>query len=162
MLENDTLSCRNIGQGIEFVVTYASEPVLYVIKRQLRESARVATQQAFYFVLFGNVYQAPTLHACLTARCARCLHHLDSAFTQLKHDLEPLEWQAKRRSKWIKSAEEEAPVQPSGMQEYAASGEIMSLTGCAFSPSTTASDLLYFLSSPAYTGVSKRTSCVLF
>jgi hypothetical protein len=115
--------CRNIGPGIEFVVTYASEPVLYVIKRQLRENAQVATQQAFYYVLFGNIYQAPSLHACLTSRCARCLHLVDSAFGQLKHDLEPLSWQEKRRNKRIERAADEAASHPDAMGCTTLSGE---------------------------------------
>ena len=97
-----------MGPGIEFVVTYASEPVLYVIKRQLRVSAQDATQQAFYYVLFGNIYQAPSLHACLTARTARCLHHVETAFAQLRTDLEPLAWRARLRSKRLKRSQSRA------------------------------------------------------
>ena len=91
--------------GVEFVVSFAAEPVLFVIKRQYREDVQSATQQAFYYVLHGSVYQAPALHACLHARTDRCLHHLDAAFTRLKRDLEPHSWQEERRKRLKRSAE---------------------------------------------------------
>lgn len=61
-----------------------------MIKRQRRESLSAVHQQAFFYVLYGNVYQAPSLHACLTARADKTLHHLEAAFAQLTRDLEPL------------------------------------------------------------------------
>ena len=85
-----------MAPGVEFVVSFAADPVLYVIKRQFREDAHKATQQAFYYVLRGSVYQASSLHACAQARMKRFLHHLNAAFIQLKRDLEPLSWQAAR------------------------------------------------------------------
>lgn len=96
-----------MNPGLEFVITFASEPMLYVIKRQFREDAQSAIQQAFYYVLFGNIYQAPSLHACLQARMDRCLHHLATAFSQLKRDLEPLAWREKERNKRLKRAHAE-------------------------------------------------------
>jgi MED6 mediator sub complex component len=88
--------------GIEFVITFVSEPALYVIKRQYRHSPESATQQAFYYVLFGNVYQAPTLLACLRARSRRCAHNLGVAFQQFKKDLEPLQWRERQRAKQLR------------------------------------------------------------
>ena len=88
--------------GVEFVVTFASEPALYVIKRQFRESPEAAAQQAFYYVLFGNIYQAPSLHACIQARARRCSHNVGAAFQQLKRDLEPLAWRERQRSKRLR------------------------------------------------------------
>jgi hypothetical protein len=93
-----------MNPGLEFVITFASEPMLYVIKRQFREDAQSAIQQAFYYVLFGNIYQAPSLRACLQARMDRCVHFLGTAFSQLKRDLEPLAWREKERNKRLKSA----------------------------------------------------------
>ena len=88
--------------GVEFVVTFASEPALYVVKRQFRESPEAAAQQAFYYVLFGNIYQAPSLHACIQARARRCSHNIGAAFQQLKRDLEPLAWRERQRFKRLR------------------------------------------------------------
>lgn len=96
--------------GVEFVITYASEPVLYVIKRQHRDNPQAATQQAFYYVLFGNIYQAPSLHACVQSRARRCAHHLSTAFQQLKRDLEPLAWRERQRTKRLRRTGVSAPA----------------------------------------------------
>lgn len=94
--------------GVEFVLATVQEPVLYVIKRQYRESPSSTQQQAFYYVLFGTIYMAPSLHAALKARVARCLHNLQSSFSQLKRDLEPLGWKERQRAKRIRAAAQQA------------------------------------------------------
>ena len=55
-----------------------------------------------YYVLAANIYQAPTLQACLRARTRRCAFHLGAAFTRLQADLEPLEWRERQRTKRLK------------------------------------------------------------
>lgn len=87
------------------MLTACQEPVLYVIKRQQRLSPDRTRQEAFYYVLHGSVYQAPCLHTCLTSRLKRCLYSLDSAFSQLQHDLEPLEWKERQRVKRASKAQ---------------------------------------------------------
>ena len=91
--------------GIEYVLTACQEPVLYVIKRQQRLAPDRARQEAFYYVLHGSIYMAPCLHTCLTSRLKRCLFSLESAFSQLQHDLEPLEWKERERTKRANKAQ---------------------------------------------------------
>jgi hypothetical protein len=96
--------CRNIGPGLEYVVSFAAEPSLYVIKRQYRTSPESATQQAFYYVLYGSIYQAPSLLSCLQMRADRCRYHVQKAFDRLKADLEPLGWRERQREQKVKRA----------------------------------------------------------
>eukprot|EP00898_Chlorokybus_atmophyticus_P000902 jgi/Chlat1/1812/Chrsp135S02130 len=67
-------------QGLEYIVDFVQEPVLYVIKKQQRVSPQKATPHAAFHVLEGNIYQAPHLHGVLAARMMRCLYHIDMAF----------------------------------------------------------------------------------
>eukprot|EP00884_Botryococcus_braunii_P017784 jgi/Botrbrau1/468/Bobra.110_2s0107.1 len=77
--------------GIEYVVQDAQEPHLFVIRRQHRTSPKTSpTPQAIYYILDGTIYQAPSLHAALTARLNRCLYSLRRAFHQMQADLDPL------------------------------------------------------------------------
>ncbi len=64
---------RKRGPGLEFVLQDAQEPHLFVIRRQQRrphDIDKVDTHGAYY-VLDGNIYQAPTLHATISSRAVR-------------------------------------------------------------------------------------------
>jgi mediator of RNA polymerase II transcription subunit 6 len=62
-------AARSTGApGVEFVLQDAQAPHLFVIRKQLRALAGDLTSLAYYYVLDGTVYQAPTLHAVLSAR----------------------------------------------------------------------------------------------
>lgn len=98
------LCCRTMAPGIEYVLTFVQEPSLYVIKRQYRTSPESAIQQAFYYCLHGDIFQAPTLLACLQARMERCKFHIEEVFDNLKSDLEPLGWRTRHRNRKIKRA----------------------------------------------------------
>ena len=37
----------------------------------------------------AGVYQAPTLHAAMSARLARCMHSMRAAFSRMQEDLDP-------------------------------------------------------------------------
>lgn len=37
----------------------------------------------------AGVYQAPTLHAAMSARLARCMHSMRTAFSRMQEDLDP-------------------------------------------------------------------------
>lgn len=37
-----------------------------------------------------GVAQAPTIHAAMTARLARCLHSMQTAFCRMQDDLDPV------------------------------------------------------------------------
>ena len=55
---------------MEFVLQDAQEPHLFVIRKQLRRqvTAKSADTLAAYYILDGNIYQAPTLHAVISSR----------------------------------------------------------------------------------------------
>lgn len=84
-------------QGLEYVLSFAAEPNLYVIKCQRRTGPETATQQAFYYVLNGSIYQAPSVLSCLQVRADRCRYYVQQAFERLQADLEPLGWRERRR-----------------------------------------------------------------
>ena len=69
-------------QGIEYIVLHVQEPILYVIRKQLRSSPTQVTALADYYVLAGIVYQAPDLLSVVSSRFTTCAHHLVSAFDE--------------------------------------------------------------------------------
>lgn len=89
-----------------------------MIRKQQRHSPASATPLAFFYVLDGRIYQAPTLHASLTSRLARltlpvcllasmvlpadfeaknappqsrCLFNVKAAFRRIQQDIDPLQ-----------------------------------------------------------------------
>mmetsp|Transcript_41266 Transcript_41266/g.106850 ORF Transcript_41266/g.106850 Transcript_41266/m.106850 type:complete len:190 (+) Transcript_41266:1-570(+) len=85
----DPTRIESLPPGIEYVVTESQPPHLFVIckrKRTLME----ATAQAFYYILDGVVYQAPTLHQVLSSRMNRCKWNIRQALTKMKQHLDPL------------------------------------------------------------------------
>lgn len=107
-----------MAPGIEYVLTFVQEPSLYVIKRQYRTSPDSAIQQAFYYCLYGDIFQAPTLLACIQARTERCKYHMEQVFDKLKSDLEPLGWRTRHRNRKIKRAkrQHDTAVQNQGVE----------------------------------------------
>jgi hypothetical protein len=99
---NDALVHRYMPPGLEYVLSFASEPTLYVIKCQHRNNPESATQKAFYYVLHGSIYQAPSVLSCLQVRVERCRYHVQQAFQHLKTDLEPLGWRQRQREQKVK------------------------------------------------------------
>jgi hypothetical protein len=72
----------------EFVLAECEEPHLFVIRRQVRQSAAGGRPvvQAYYYVIGGEAYtfQAPSLHAVATGRLGRCMHFVQQGFQQFK------------------------------------------------------------------------------
>lgn len=46
----------------------AQPPHLFVVRKQHRSPAGALSSLTYYYVLDGTIYQAPTLHAALSAR----------------------------------------------------------------------------------------------
>ena len=70
--------------GIEFrVEPTLHEPRLFVIKKLQRTSPTKDMALAVYYVLDGWVYQAPSVHAVLSSRAAKCSYHMRNAFSKL-------------------------------------------------------------------------------
>mmetsp|Transcript_21195 Transcript_21195/g.25517 ORF Transcript_21195/g.25517 Transcript_21195/m.25517 type:complete len:184 (-) Transcript_21195:2581-3132(-) len=84
------LSRLPIQPGIpEYVLhTKGVEPHLYIILKQQREDHDTVKRLAIYYVLDGTIYQAPTLHAALSARMARCLFSVGAAFDRFSTGLQ--------------------------------------------------------------------------
>lgn len=72
--------------GIEYVVSHHVEPSLYVITKQRRtlEPKLIIESLATYYVIDGNVYQAPTAHAVFSSRILQSLHHVKNAFGEIQ------------------------------------------------------------------------------
>lgn len=54
--------------GLEYILLHVQEPILYVIRKQLRHSPTVASPVADYYIIAGVVYQAPDLGSVVSSR----------------------------------------------------------------------------------------------
>ena len=57
--------------GIEYILLHAQEPILYVIRKQTRQSSTQAHPIADYYIIAGTVYQAPDLVSVINSRLVR-------------------------------------------------------------------------------------------
>ena len=64
-------SRSTLAPGVEYVLAAASEPDLFVIKKQHRSESQETTPLAYYYILSGTVYQAPDLHSAIRAKLGR-------------------------------------------------------------------------------------------
>jgi mediator of RNA polymerase II transcription subunit 6 len=69
-LGNRPLPCRRFT-GIEYVVAHASPPDLFILHKRNRSSPHEATVLGAFYILNGNVYQAPSLFEVLNERIVR-------------------------------------------------------------------------------------------
>ena len=60
--------CRTLPGGIEYELKDAQEPHLFIICKQLRTSPSSVSSLRYYYILDGNVYQAPSMHVALASR----------------------------------------------------------------------------------------------
>lgn len=67
------LPCSSLAPGVEYelAVQDCQPPHLFLIRKQYRASPGQAVALAYYYVLDGTIYQAPTLHAALSGRMVR-------------------------------------------------------------------------------------------
>jgi mediator of RNA polymerase II transcription subunit 6 len=76
--------------GIEYKLLGQSSDSLFRVSKSRRTVTPkpAVTLLAVYYILNGNVYQAPTAHAVLSSRVLQSLHHLRKSFDTLqKHSL---------------------------------------------------------------------------
>ncbi|CAA2995649.1 mediator of RNA polymerase II transcription subunit 6 [Olea europaea var. sylvestris] len=76
--------------GIEYMLTEVTEPHLFVIRKQKRDSPEKVTPMLTYYVLDGSIYQAPQLCNVFAARVGRALYHISKAFTTAASKLEKI------------------------------------------------------------------------
>ena len=66
--------------GIEYTLIHAQDPILYVIRKQMRHSSTHVIPLAFYYILAGYVYQCPDIGSLINSRLLSTIHKVQSAF----------------------------------------------------------------------------------
>ncbi len=70
--------------GLEYrLFPTGKEPVLFVVKKQLRVSEHSKKIQELYYILDKHIYQAPTLYRLFMSRLSKSCAHLQNAFDKL-------------------------------------------------------------------------------
>lgn len=69
-------------KGVEYMLLQAQEPILYVIRKQLRHSPSMVVPLANYYIIAGVIYQAPDLKSILESKLLTAMHSLQSAFEE--------------------------------------------------------------------------------
>ncbi|CAB0002701.1 unnamed protein product [Nesidiocoris tenuis] len=93
--------------GLEYTLLHVQDPILYVIRKQLRHSPTSATALADYYIIGGTVYQAPDLASVINSRILSVVHNLQSAFDETSsysryHPSKGYSWELKTSDKPIK------------------------------------------------------------
>lgn len=57
-----------LGEGVEYLLADSQPPHLFILRKMYRHALGAITTLAFYYILDGSVYQAPSLQAALLAR----------------------------------------------------------------------------------------------
>ncbi|OWR44883.1 mediator of RNA polymerase II transcription subunit 6 isoform X2 [Danaus plexippus] len=68
--------------GLEYILLHVQEPILYVIRKQHRQSPMQTIPLADYYIIAGIVYQAPDLASVLNSRILSAVHHLQCSFEE--------------------------------------------------------------------------------
>uniref|UniRef100_A0A8C9X425 Mediator of RNA polymerase II transcription subunit 6 n=1 Tax=Sander lucioperca TaxID=283035 RepID=A0A8C9X425_SANLU len=68
--------------GVEYILLHAQEPILYIIRKQQRQSPTQVTPLADYYIIVGVVYQAPDLGTVISSRALSAVHGIQSAFDE--------------------------------------------------------------------------------
>ncbi|KAG2457892.1 MED6 polymerase, partial [Polypterus senegalus] len=63
-----TLDHLNQMVGVEYILLHAQEPILYIIRKQQRQSPTQVAPLADYYIILGVVYQAPDLGSVIGSR----------------------------------------------------------------------------------------------
>lgn len=73
-------------EGIEYDLVPQSAPNLFVISKQRRAKGPTPSVSllAIYYILNGNIYQAPTAHSVISSRVLQSLYHLRTAFDAMQ------------------------------------------------------------------------------
>jgi len=99
--------------GTEYSLLHVQEPILYVIRKQLRHSSSQTTPITDYYIIAGIVYQAPDICTVVNSRLLSAVNHLQSAFDEALtysryHPSKGYWWEFKDKSTTPGSAEENA------------------------------------------------------
>ncbi|XP_039597538.1 mediator of RNA polymerase II transcription subunit 6 [Polypterus senegalus] len=77
-----TLDHLNQMVGVEYILLHAQEPILYIIRKQQRQSPTQVAPLADYYIILGVVYQAPDLGSVIGSRVLSAVHGIQSAFDE--------------------------------------------------------------------------------
>ncbi|KAF7201262.1 mediator of RNA polymerase II transcription subunit 6 [Nothobranchius furzeri] len=77
-----TLDHLNQMVGVEYILLHAQEPILYIIRKQQRQSSAHVIPLADYYIIAGVVYQAPDLGTVISSRVLSAVHGIQSAFDE--------------------------------------------------------------------------------
>ncbi|KAA8581862.1 hypothetical protein FQN60_008602 [Etheostoma spectabile] len=77
-----TLEHLNQMVGVEYILLHAQEPILYIIRKQQRQSPTQVIPLADYYIIVGVVYQAPDLGTVISSRALSAVHGIQSAFDE--------------------------------------------------------------------------------
>lgn len=68
--------------GIEYTLLHCQDPILYIVRKQMRHSPTQVSSLADYYVIAGTVYQAPDVKSIINSRLTSSLHHIENAFSE--------------------------------------------------------------------------------
>ncbi|KAK6306874.1 mediator of RNA polymerase II transcription subunit 6 [Coregonus clupeaformis] len=77
-----TLEHLNQMVGVEYILLHAQEPILYIIRKQQRQSPTQVIPLSDYYIIAGVVYQAPDLGTVIGSRVLSAVHGVQSAFDE--------------------------------------------------------------------------------
>ncbi|KPP65539.1 mediator of RNA polymerase II transcription subunit 6-like, partial [Scleropages formosus] len=66
-----TLDHLNQMVGVEYILLHAQEPILYIIRKQQRQSPAQVIPLSDYYIIAGVVYQAPDLGSVIGSRVVK-------------------------------------------------------------------------------------------
>ncbi|XP_010466374.1 PREDICTED: mediator of RNA polymerase II transcription subunit 6-like isoform X1 [Camelina sativa] len=76
--------------GLEYMLTDATEPNMFVIRKQKRDGPEKVTPMLTYYILDGSIYQAPQLCSVFAARVRRTVYYISKAFSDAASKLETI------------------------------------------------------------------------
>uniref|UniRef100_A0A7N5KFV4 Mediator of RNA polymerase II transcription subunit 6 n=1 Tax=Ailuropoda melanoleuca TaxID=9646 RepID=A0A7N5KFV4_AILME len=68
--------------GVEYILLHAQEPILFIIRKQQRQSPTQVIPLADYYIIAGVIYQAPDLGSVINSRVLTAVHGIQSAFDE--------------------------------------------------------------------------------
>ncbi|XP_074221422.1 mediator of RNA polymerase II transcription subunit 6 isoform X2 [Camelus bactrianus] len=77
-----TLEHLNQMVGVEYILLHAQEPILFIIRKQQRQSPTQVIPLADYYIIAGVIYQAPDLGSVINSRVLTAVHGIQSAFDE--------------------------------------------------------------------------------
>ncbi|CAI5452610.1 unnamed protein product [Caenorhabditis angaria] len=113
--------CLRTMAGIQYILWHA-QPPLYIICKQRRNNINNVTPLAYYYVINGNIHQAPDMYSVVQSRLLGSLEPLRNAFQEVTNYLryntaKGYYWefkgrpQVKREKKETEDDEEEKPIE---------------------------------------------------